>query len=242
MGSSTDREGQGRQDTRETSGTVFAGASTVGSAGGATGELAEQRLRHDVRQSLSAVMLLASIVERQPLAGPVVHETLEQMRHEVDWMSRVLAPASASTEGFVDVGEVVDQMWRGVATGRDTEMRLLRQADVWTWADPVALGRAVRNLVENAVRAAGDGVVEVRVCAANGRVSVEVHDSGPGFGLIRPQEQLGLITVRRFAAAYDGRLDIDSSPLGGALVRLELPRLTPITEVPRELVPQRTTA
>jgi signal transduction histidine kinase len=204
--------------------------------------LAEQRLRHDVRQSLSAVMLLASIVDRQPLAGPVVHETLEQMRHEVDWMTRVLAPDAASTEGFVEVGEIVDLMWRGVATGRDTEMRLLRQADVWTWADPVALGRAVRNLVENAIRAAGDGVVEVRVCAANGRVSIEVHDSGPGFGLIRPQEQLGLITVRRFAATYDGRLHIDSSPLGGALVRLEMPRLSPITEAPRELVPHRTTA
>jgi signal transduction histidine kinase len=221
MGSSTDREGHGRQTT---------------------GELTEQRLRHDVRQSLSAVMLLAAIVDRQPLAGPVVHETLEQMRQEVDWMTRVLAPAEGSTEAFVDVGEAVDQMWRGVATGRDTEMRLLRQADVWTFTDPVALGRAVRNLIENAIRAAGDGVVEVRVCGCNGRVSIEVHDSGPGFGLIRPQEQLGLITVRRFAAAYDGRFHIDSSPLGGALVRLELPQLSPVTEVPRELVPERTTA
>lgn len=198
------------------------------------GELTEQRLRHDVRQSLSAVMLLAAIVERQPLAGPVVHETLEQMRHEVDWMSRVLAPSSGATEAFVDVGEVVDAMWRGVATGRDTVMRLVREADVWTWADPVGLGRAVRNLIENALRAAGDGIVEVRVTARHERVAVEVHDNGPGFGLIRPQEQLGLITVRRFAAAYDGRLDIGSSPLGGALVRLELPRTSP--------VPQRTTA
>lgn len=220
MGSSTDREGYGHQ-----------------------GELTEQRLRHDVRQSLSAVMLLASIVERQPLAGPVVQETLEQMRHEVDWIARVLAPASGPTEAFVDVGEVVNDMWRGVASGRDTVLRLVREADVWTWADPVALGRAVRNLIENAVRAAGDeGIVEVRVLGREGRVFVEVHDSGPGFGLIPPQEQLGLITVRRFAAAYDGRLDIDSSPLGGALVRLELPLFAPDAETRAELVPQRTTA
>jgi signal transduction histidine kinase len=219
MGSSTDREGYGHQ-----------------------GELAEQRLRHDVRQSLSAVMLLASIVERQPLAGPVVQETLEQMRHEVDWIARVLAPASGPTEAFVDVGEVVNDMWRGVASGRDTVLRLVREADAWTWADPVALGRAVRNLIENAVRAAGDGIVEVRVFSDERRVVVEVHDSGPGFGLIPPQEQLGLITVRRFAAAYDGRLDIDSSPLGGALVRLELPRFAPDAETRSELVSQRTTA
>jgi signal transduction histidine kinase len=219
MGSSTDREGYDHQ-----------------------GELTEQRLRHDVRQSLSAVMLLASIVERQPLAGPVVQETLEQMKHEVDWISRVLAPTAGPTEAFVDVGEVVDDMWRGVASGRDTVLRLVREADAWTWADPVALGRAVRNLLENAVRAAGDGVVEVRVCGHDGRVVVEVHDSGPGFGRIPPQEQLGMITVRRFAAEYDGRLDIDSSPLGGALVRLELPRFAPDAETRRELMSQQTTA
>lgn len=222
LGSSTDREGDGRQ----------------------TGELTEQRLRHDLRQSLSAVMMLAAVADRQPLAGPVIHETLEHMRHEVDWMAQVLTPEEDSTERLVDVGNVVDEIWRCVAGGRDTVMRLLRQADVWAWADPVGLGRAVRNLIENALRAAGDdGVVEVRVGGHRGRVTVEVHDSGPGFGLIPPQEQLGLITVRRFAAAYDGRLDIDTSPLGGALVRLDLPRLEPGATVPRQLVAaQRTTA
>jgi hypothetical protein len=50
-----------------------------------------------------------------------------------------------------------------------------------------------------------------------------VGDSGPGFGRIPPQERLGLLTVRRFASEQHGRLLIEKSRLGGALMRLTLP-------------------
>lgn len=189
-------------------------------------------------------MMLAAIVDRQPLDGPVIHGTLDQMQHEVDWMKQVVAgPEDESADLFVDVGEAVAAIWEMVAQASPCSMRFVRETGVWTWADPVALGRAVRNLVENAVRAAGHGTVEVRVATDGREVVVEVHDSGPGFGMIRPQEQLGLITVRRFAAVHDGRLDVETSPLGGALVRLVLPCTAPVTDVYAETYDKhRTTA
>jgi signal transduction histidine kinase len=154
---------------------------------------------------------------------------LEQMLNEVDWMRQAVTGSAAKDprDLLVDVGDTVGEIWDCVAHAQRCAMRFVRESGVWTWADPVELRRAVRNLVENAVRAAGDGVVEVRVSTDGHQVMVEVHDSGPGFGLIPPQEQLGLITVRRFASAHEGRLVIDTSPLGGALVRLELPAMAP---------------
>jgi signal transduction histidine kinase len=198
----------------------------------AEAELTEQRLRHDLKQSLSTVMLLAEIADRQPLDGRFIHETLDHMRHEVEWMRQVVVDNDEDQTGLVmDLGETVAAVWGSISWGRTCRMRFLRESDVWARVDPVCFGRAVRNLVDNAVRAARRGVVEVRVGPEAHRVVVEVHDSGPGMGRIRPQQQLGLLTVRRFAAQHGGRLTFGTSPLGGALVRLELPRATAAGEL-----------
>ena len=188
------------------------------------GDRPEQRLRHDLRQSLSTVMMLAAIVDRQPLDGPEIRSSLEQMLHEVDWMKEVVACQACDAEALVDVGEAVAAVWEPVAAVQSCSLRLVRESQVWAWTDPVALGRSVRNLLDNAIRAAGgEGEVEVRVAAGRGTVEIEVGDSGPGFGLIRPQERLGLLTVRRYASEQNGRLLIERSHLGGALMRLVLP-------------------
>lgn len=93
--------------------------------------------------------------------------------------------------------------------------------------DPVKLRRALDNVVENACRAAGaDGRVEVHVVGGDG-ARIEVHDSGEGFGGGPVGlASLGLGIVRRVVASHRGAVTIGTSPLGGACVRLELPRTT----------------
>lgn len=236
----TDEWVSGMSDTRRPASGEQSGLSGT--------ELTQQRMRHDVRQSLGTVMLLAAIMDRDPLGGRATRGALKQMQHEVEWMKQVVAGFDEDpADLMLDVGEAVGAIWGSVAQARRCTMRYVRESDLWAWADPVSLGRAVRNLVDNALRAAGGGVVEVRVSGDARWVAIEVHDSGPGLGLIRPQLQLGMITVRRFASAYDGRLVFDTSPLGGALVRLELPRVSPVvnedflTEVDAATVARRKT-
>jgi K+-sensing histidine kinase KdpD len=186
----------------------------------------EQRLRHDLRQSLTLVMMLAAVVDRQPLDSPDIRTSLDQIAHEVGWMARVVKDHSdEGSTSVVDVGGVVAAVWESVARSQQVRLRLVRESGAWVRTDSVALGRSVRNLIENAVRAAGDGTVEVRVIGRDHDVLVEVGDSGPGFGQIPPQQQLGLVTVRRFAARSGGGLQIGTSDLGGALVRLAIPRV-----------------
>lgn len=184
-----------------------------------------QCLRHDLRQSLGVVMCLASVVARQPLEDPAIRSSLDQMLREVDWLNRMVATGgSQSREAVVEAGDVVAAVWATDALSGRCSLRLVREASAWVTVDPVGLERSVRNLVDNAIRAAGDGYVEIRVVTDREHVTIEVSDSGPGFGLIKPQEKLGLLTVRRFAAQHDGGLRIDRSHLGGAMMQLVLPR------------------
>jgi len=100
--------------------------------------------------------------------------------------------------------------------------------------DRLLLERALANLLENALRHAR---TRVRLLVEEGAISVE--DDGPGLPLplsalaqpfrqgegLRGSSGLGLYTAKRVAEALGGRLTACASPLGGACLRLELPRL-----------------
>src|SRR6266536_1603526 len=85
-------------------------------------------------------------------------------------------------------------------------------------ADVVLLRRAVINLLDNAVRAAGPaGVVVAWVQPSRAGAVIQVDDSGPGLGNApRGRASLGLGIVRECADAHRGSLVFGTSPLGGA--------------------------
>jgi signal transduction histidine kinase len=109
--------------------------------------------------------------------------------------------------------------------------------------DPIALERALTNVVENAVRHARTRVeVVVRRADGDGPVVVEVADDGPGFApedlphvfepLFRGDRArnangagagLGLAIARRLARAHGAEISAENGLNGGARVILSLP-------------------
>jgi two-component system osmolarity sensor histidine kinase EnvZ len=103
----------------------------------------------------------------------------------------------------------------------------------------LAVRRAIANLVDNALRYAGEPV-EIEASRRNGEVIVEVRDRGPGIPageverLKRPFTRLddsrtgpagsglGLAIVERVAHAHGGRLDLQPREGGGLVARLAL--------------------
>jgi two-component system osmolarity sensor histidine kinase EnvZ len=104
----------------------------------------------------------------------------------------------------------------------------------------MAVRRAVANLVDNALRYAGEPV-EIELLARNPEVAIEVRDLGPG---IPPQEVerlkrpftrlddsraghggsgLGLAIVERTAQAHGGSLELVPRSPHGLIARLVLP-------------------
>lgn len=186
----------------------------------------KERLHHDVRQSLTVVMSLAAVVEHNLDRIPEVLRRLEQMRTETDWLSTLVSNEGphAADGRPVDVGEVVTTVWRSACATSSCRVRLTRDLVPPVTVDEVGLARAVRNLLDNACRASGNGgTVELAVVAAAGGVAVVVEDDGPGFGNIPTQHGLGLETVHRFAATAGATLERAAGRSGGTRVVLTVP-------------------
>ena len=139
---------------------------------------------------------------------------------------------------LIDVVEVVEPVLERARrrSGRDIALRVERGVPVE--GRPEALARAVRNLVDNAVKFSPGGPVEVVIDGG----SVAVHDAGPGIPEAdreriferfhrleddrdEPGSGLGLAIVRHVAEAHGGTAWAGDSPLGGAAVGLRIPEI-----------------
>ena len=112
--------------------------------------------------------------------------------------------------------------------------------DLAVEADPDLLAQVLINLLRNAAQATSHlASPQVRLSIAAGRAGtvIEVEDNGPGvpenrrseiflpFFTTRPEGSgIGLNLVRQIAVASGWLVEVGTSPLGGAQLRLILPR------------------
>ena len=124
-----------------------------------------------------------------------------------------------------------------LAVGNDKAIALTGvEEEVWVRGHAEALFRAVRNLIEDAIRHTPRGGSIEGDVAADG--TLRVMDDGPGVPMAERQSifarfwrrdrakadsrGLGLAIVARVAAAHDGSITVDDRPGGGAMFTLKL--------------------
>ncbi len=209
-------------------------------------------LSHDLRTPLASLLASVDALE-DGVADGATH--LRSMRHNVLALERLVEDlfllARADSGSLVlqaealDLAELIDEALEAVAPA--AAERGIRLAADLSEAIPVegddhALGRVLRNLLDNAVRHSPEGTT-VRVAAsctpAQGNVMVEVLDDGPGFDadfVPRALERfsqadsarsrqggagLGLAIAQTLIGAHGGTVAVHPGP--GGRVTIELP-------------------
>jgi two-component system, OmpR family, sensor kinase len=193
---------------------------------------------HELRTPLSRVRLLLELGR----SGTDKVSTLDEVEGEVVEMDRLVGELLAGAR--MDFSAVS----RVTLDARDVAARALERSGLAVGllqveathrefqGDPTLLGRALANLLENAVRHAG-GVTALRVTEEPSALVFSIEDAGRGFAegeeakLFQPFRRgssskegeqaglgLGLALVRRIAEAHGGRTFAENRLGGGARV------------------------
>ena len=210
----------------------------------AVGEVSA-RLGHELRNPLSGVLMAISNLreeidsEDQARRLGLAIAELERISH---LLTRVVEESRQVPERPrpLPLRTVVDEVVSLAQHQVDDRVRLetaVPQDLVWTLPE-AGFRHALLNLVLNAAQALQEsgGTVRVEAGMEGGELAVIVSDDGPGFpdallsagvhefGSWRSGGTgLGLATVRRFAFANSGRLQLGNRPQGGARATLLLP-------------------
>ncbi|OWT75873.1 MULTISPECIES: extracellular solute-binding protein [unclassified Achromobacter] len=163
----------------------------------------------------------------------------------------------------VGIAEIVNDTRNHIGPLEATRLRIfiapeVRRARVT--GDRVALREMLRNLVDNALRYAEAGPVEIRVTpVAAMRVAITVNDDGPGIpdnemervqerfqrgtsGAGQPGSGLGLAIVRTVANAHGGTLWLQNRPGGGLAAKVVMRRVKPAYKTAHKTAHKKTLA
>ncbi len=142
----------------------------------------------------------------------------------------------------LDVGEAVSRQVETLSAANGRTISVQAASHTRTWVDKDKLAQIVANLVENAVRHGGGDVwVSVEPSPGDAGVELIVDDAGDGIDEgIRPRvftkfwthgqrggTGLGLYIVSGLVKAHNGVVHVESSPAGGARMRVVLPEGRP---------------
>lgn len=192
------------------------------------------RLDHDVRHELATIAMLAAACCTDPSLTLDTRRRMWRIEEEVRQVALLighglgLEPVARVT----GVRVVVEELAAAIRLVATTSLEVVG-AEHHVLADPVDLRRAVRNLIDNAVRAAGPlGRVVVGVTQDGPWAVLTVDDDGAGYPPaapvpdLRTRRCLGLEVVREFTARCGGQFAIFPSNLGGtrAAIRLRRPK------------------
>lgn len=211
-------------------------------------------LAHEIRNPLNAAGLQLQLLSRRLRKSALAEDEGDRLDEPVALVRRELARLSSLLDDFlglarpsalraerVDLGALVHHVVKlqtplCEAKGVALEARTAA-GDLSAEVERGRIEQVLTNLVGNACDALDDGgAIAVAIDPGPDAIELIVGDSGPGFAeapeqLLQPffttkaaGTGLGLTIVRRIAEMHGGQLSLGQSPLGGAEVRMRLPR------------------
>lgn len=184
---------------------------------------------HELRTPLTIFMgyldaLRSGVVQDSAAVGRV-HETMldetRKMRTIIEKlillarMEREAEPASERIDLRSVAARAVDAL-RPIARDR---IRLTSEGEAYITGDDGALYEAVKNVLENAVRYAPEGPIDVRVTRQDGVATIDVADRGPGMQSVDAEHAFD----RFYRGSAHG--EVEGSGLGLAIAKRAVERM-----------------
>lgn len=159
---------------------------------------------HELKTPMAGIKTQAQVAKAAP-SGAVQSNALDRLTGAVDRTTRLVnqlldlarieddEAQSVPTEALEAIAQQVVTGLQDLATARNLVLRI-ETAGTRAKADPIHLGLALRNVVENALNAAASGT-DVVITLSD--IGLEVHDTGPGIDAA----DLPYVTQRFFTGA-----------------------------------------
>jgi signal transduction histidine kinase len=200
------------------------------------------RLLHDLRGPLNAVVMHLEVLKRLVAEEPTTRASLQSIQQEMERLTAMLPLAFSVCA--LELSAPRPLLLRAVVESAvDEEARKRVHVDEGTWpdvhGDERLLVLAMRQLIANALESGG-AEHDVRISVEPGdraSVTLVIRDAGSGFKMRNPNAVvrlmastkaghtgIGLLVAQRIARLHGGALTFESAPDGGAVVRLTLKR------------------
>jgi signal transduction histidine kinase len=199
-----------------------------------------------LKEDLNANELDVAAASREVARAEAQTNRLSRLSADLLDLSRIDAgvPLRRDTLELGELSRVVAGEFGAQLEEERRELELVAPEPCWALADPVAVARVVRVLLDNALKFSPEGEpVEIVVGRGSGMASVSVADRGPG---VPPAEQetvferfsrgssatdggfgLGLAIARDLARRMDGDLRLDGGEQGARFTLLLPPAPAP---------------
>ncbi|SDT97829.1 ATP-binding protein [Stappia sp. ES.058] len=197
-------------------------------------------ISHDLRTPITSLRIRAEFIEDEENREKMI-ETLDEMQRMVEAaLAFARDEAAKETAARIDLGEFIDTIAEDYRDMGCEVSFAPPQARVVARFRPLSLKRALRNLIDNAVRYAE--TAELSVEAARDTVQIRVCDRGPGIPetrlgdvfdpFVRLEESrsedtggigLGLSIARSIVQAHGGSLTLENRAEGGLEACVTLP-------------------
>ncbi|MCF6271648.1 MAG: ATP-binding protein [Rhodobacteraceae bacterium] len=206
-------------------------------------------IAHDLGTPITRLRLRAEFVEDDSLRRKMLRD-LDDMQHMVvSTLSFIREDATSEPRATVDIGSLLARVCDDIIdAGFDVS---LQEVPRWLLVEcrPVALRRALSNLVDNAVKYGRSASVRVVVEPETLRIFIE--DNGPGIAKDRQEDVfrpffrledsrnretggtgLGLSVARTIVRGHGGDIRLENREQGGLRVELRLPLSKELQEEP----------
>jgi two-component system phosphate regulon sensor histidine kinase PhoR len=218
-----------------------------------------QNAAHELRTPLTTIIGAVEVLQAGAKDDDLERDRfLDHIAREAERLARLaralltLARSRAGVEPpraeLVPLGRLLHDIADDIRPTDGVVVQVEADEEIGALANPDLLEQAIRNLADNAAKHTRSGRIVLRAYANGQRVRVEVEDTGSGMSseaqrhvfdrFYRGQDRdaegfgLGLAIVRDAVRSIDGRVELDSAPGKGTLVRIELERARVRQEVP----------